>query len=604
MRILLIIALCFITLLGYSQATQGTRITAPIVPNDSSDVYSTHDEGFGRGGYRAVKTIVERDAIKIALRKEGMLVKVLDDNKTYTLKNGIGNGNWEIFLNIDSINNLKVTQKLLVQALPAPYTVTFPFVVEDPDGYNRAAVSSKGLLITGRQHDPEVNIDALAMIGARNAVPGVDALAFGTNAKAVSDSSMSVGKNITNNRAGSVMFGYGGNTVNFGGDSVRVTGNWPFLRGSVFPYTKNLDSAIYWVAEKPGFRYIHLKARSVNADPEFGGELYSVMEVTNGYSIISNTYDGINDSDDGTAYVRTEHSNGIDLTATRNGLTSSMKLDYFSGFQYTSFDSSKFNDNSLVTKRWVLDRILPPSPGATWGAITGTLSNQTDLQNALNTKQTTLVSGTNIKSINGNSILGSGDLSISSSATWGAITGTLSSQTDLQNSLDAKQPSLVSGTNIKTINGLSILGSGDLLTDPNLTRKSAYSASGTNLTTSFDVIHSIQATEAGYYLLTYHFDIGCPAGGFSAASPISVYCRPELRSNPALDYSNADYHLLIYPITPASTPFYFGTAAVTTMIYIGASEYIDLKCNISASPGTGSIQAVYKYMTITKINNT
>jgi hypothetical protein len=32
---------------------------------------------------------------------------------------------------------------------------------------------------------------------------------------------MSVGKNITNNRAGSVMFGYGGNTVNFGGDSVR-----------------------------------------------------------------------------------------------------------------------------------------------------------------------------------------------------------------------------------------------------------------------------------------------------------------------------------------------------------------------------------------------
>lgn len=48
-------------------------------------------------------------------------------------------------------------------------------------------------------------------------------------------------------------------------------------------------------------------------------------------------------------------------------------------------------------------------------------------------------------------------------ASWGGITGTLSSQTDLQTALDAKQDDLVSGTNIKTINGSSILGSGDLV---------------------------------------------------------------------------------------------------------------------------------------------
>ena len=46
---------------------------------------------------------------------------------------------------------------------------------------------------------------------------------------------------------------------------------------------------------------------------------------------------------------------------------------------------------------------------------------------------------------------------------WGDITGTLSSQTDLQTALDAKQDDLVSGTNIKTINGSSVLGSGDLV---------------------------------------------------------------------------------------------------------------------------------------------
>jgi len=48
------------------------------------------------------------------------------------------------------------------------------------------------------------------------------------------------------------------------------------------------------------------------------------------------------------------------------------------------------------------------------------------------------------------------------SASWGSVTGTLSSQTDLQSALDAKQSELVSATNVKTINGSSILGSGDL----------------------------------------------------------------------------------------------------------------------------------------------
>ena len=50
--------------------------------------------------------------------------------------------------------------------------------------------------------------------------------------------------------------------------------------------------------------------------------------------------------------------------------------------------------------------------GATWGSITGTLSAQSDLQGALNGKQDTLVSGTSIKTVNGNSLLGSGNVSI------------------------------------------------------------------------------------------------------------------------------------------------------------------------------------------------
>ncbi|HEY9701805.1 MAG TPA: hypothetical protein V6C58_05135, partial [Allocoleopsis sp.] len=52
---------------------------------------------------------------------------------------------------------------------------------------------------------------------------------------------------------------------------------------------------------------------------------------------------------------------------------------------------------------------------ATWGGINGTLSNQIDLATALSLKQNGLISGTNIKTINSNSLLGSGDLSISAS---------------------------------------------------------------------------------------------------------------------------------------------------------------------------------------------
>ena len=165
-------------------------------------------------------------------------------------------------------------------------------------------------------------------------------------------------------------------------------------------------------------------------------------------------------------------------------------------------------------------------------------------QSALNAKQDTLVSGTNIKTINGTSVLGSGNIAISSAVAWGGVTGTLSNQTDLQTALDgkvdentaitgatktkvtydqkglvtggadattadiadstnkryvtdaqlvvvgntsgtntgdnatnsqysglatSKQDTLVSGTNIKTINSTSLLGSGNVAVEPTIT---------------------------------------------------------------------------------------------------------------------------------------
>ena len=132
----------------------------------------------------------------------------------------------------------------------------------------------------------------------------------------------------------------------------------------------------------------------------------------------------------------------------------------------------------------------------------------TDLQGKLDAKQNTLVSGTNIKTINGQNILGSGDIEIqggtgdvtqeyvdeklalkvdktayeADKATFAlkteipSIEG-LASKEELQNGLEGKQDkgdyalkseltgkqdTLVSGTNIKTVNGQTILGSGNI----------------------------------------------------------------------------------------------------------------------------------------------
>ena len=137
------------------------------------------------------------------------------------------------------------------------------------------------------------------------------------------------------------------------------------------------------------------------------------------------------------------------------------------------------------------------------------ISTDVDLSNIatkaeLNTKQDTLISGTNIKSINGTSLLSSGNMelatkeelntkqdvisdldTIRSGAALGATAlqsvpseyvteqwvneqGFLKEHQDISNlatkgELNEKQDTLVSGTNIKTINGTSLLGSGNIV---------------------------------------------------------------------------------------------------------------------------------------------
>ena len=78
------------------------------------------------------------------------------------------------------------------------------------------------------------------------------------------------------------------------------------------------------------------------------------------------------------------------------------------------------------------------------------------------TKQATLVSGTNIKTVNNTSLLGEGNISVQEKLTSGTNIKTVNSTSLLGSGNIAVQPTLVSGTNIKTVNNESILGSGNL----------------------------------------------------------------------------------------------------------------------------------------------
>lgn len=164
---------------------------------------------------------------------------------------------------------------------------------------------------------------------------------------------------------------------------------------------------------------------------------------------------------------------------------------------------------------WGWENFTCPTPS--FSSITGQPTDNTNLSSALTAKQNTLISATNIKTINGSSILGSGDMSVGGSVdssifqttyrsdtarnnTYAAIngkqasgsyltttgngsglTGLTKSQVGLANAdntsdankpvssatqtaLNAKQDLLVSNTNIKTVGGQTLLGSGNIVT--------------------------------------------------------------------------------------------------------------------------------------------
>jgi hypothetical protein len=109
-------------------------------------------------------------------------------------------------------------------------------------------------------------------------------------------------------------------------------------------------------------------------------------------------------------------------------------------FLYTATAGSNVYGCTGLPGTWTLEG-NGTGGGGTWGSITGTLSSQTDLQTALNTKPTAaLVTTLGSPGVDTN-VASEKAVRTAISAvvtSWGQITGTLSNQTDLQTALNSK----------------------------------------------------------------------------------------------------------------------------------------------------------------------
>ena len=182
-----------------------------------------------------------------------------------------------------------------------------------------------------------------------------------------------------------------------------------------------------------------------------------------GYSLTSHNHAGVYEPADATilkdadigSTVQGYDANTTTAGNTFNGVSQLVKLDGTG--KLPAIDGSQLTNMPVA---------LPSQTGyaGKYLKTDGTIATWESAQEAL-------VSGTSIKTINGTSVLGGGDIITPDTIT--AVNDTLTSISTtealtanqgkvLKDLVDTKQDTLVSGTSIKTINGTSVLGSGDL----------------------------------------------------------------------------------------------------------------------------------------------
>lgn len=147
----------------------------------------------------------------------------------------------------------------------------------------------------------------------------------------------------------------------------------------------------------------------------------------------------VSSSSSSTAFAVTDKGTSLIVSGTNESGSDVWTIDSFVAQEKLTFDST-------------------PTAGSNNPVTSG------GVKTALDRKQDALVSGTNIKTINNTSLLGSGNITLTASDIDEANGDTI--QDSLDSLVNGKQDTLVSGRNIKTINNKSVLASGNMDLSP------------------------------------------------------------------------------------------------------------------------------------------
>lgn len=187
-------------------------------------------------------------------------------------------------------------------------------------------------------------------------------------------------------------------------------------------------------------------------------------------------------------------------------------------------------------------------------------------RNGLSAKQNTLVSGTNIKTVNGNSLLGSGNLTVSSNIPLGQLDAT-STSTNMTATVSGIT-SLSDGVCVFLENGVVTSASGVKLNINNLGAKPIYQsqASATAITTQFNsaytafLIYDSTRVSGGCWMYVYGYDTNSNTIGYQLRTNSSTKPASDTGYKYRLWFTSADGTKFV----PANTSTSANATAVRT----------------------------------------
>lgn len=117
---------------------QGTKVISQVVPPTTEDTFPTHDAIYGKGGWREVATIEERNNISRKRLREGMVVYVQETKTDYKLKSLGENKDgdiWEelVYSNKELISKVQEMEEKIKQ-ISIPITTDIKsYVIDSPN---------------------------------------------------------------------------------------------------------------------------------------------------------------------------------------------------------------------------------------------------------------------------------------------------------------------------------------------------------------------------------------------------------------------------------------------------------------------------------------